>query len=159
MIEKSCQLSKVSDNLSGCQRERYSSGKTLDDKLSDLSNIRSILADCQEKNTSLYKESNVSFHILIGLVTVELLVIIIFLWNCVTRKGNVEQIKPNNVVGESQAAVESHPNEHNLIYATLDLKPTKKASIKTDEVIYSTVERVSRPNESAPVVPRSYKKH
>jgi hypothetical protein len=35
-----------------------------------------------------------------------------------------------------------------LIYATLYLKPTNKTPIKTDEVIYSKVQNISRPNEN-----------
>jgi Leucine-rich repeat (LRR) protein len=145
--EKSDELWNINNSLKDCQREKDSSKSILNDTLTDL-----------EEKLAIYQKSDISFYFLIGCVTVELLVIIIFVWNCLTKKGKDNQTKPNNVVGESHPAAENLSNGDNLIYATLDLKPTKKAPTKTDEVIYSTVQRVSRPNESAPAVSRGHKK-
>ncbi len=184
---KESELREILEEKSTCLAEMDSKDRTLKEKLSELSKVSNNLSDCQRENVTIYqareslieqlqtcesrecpesptqnesKKADISFYFLIGCVTVEFLIIILFLWKFSTKNVNVEQIKPNNFSGESQPAVESHPNEHNLIYATLDLKPpTNKTPIKTDEVIYSTVQRVSRPNESAPAVPRSYKKH
>jgi hypothetical protein len=101
-------------------------------------------------------DTDISVFILIGVVIVELVIIIILLWRC-NRAKNEKIVLSKDV--ELQPAVESHPNENNLIYATLDLKPpTNKTPIKTDEVIYSEVQNVSRPNESTSVVPRTHKK-
>ncbi len=180
---KESELSQALGEKSICTKEKGSKDRALKEMLNQLTNINNILNEYQRENITMYQarenligdlqiceskstqnenkstKADISLYILVSFVTVEFVIIIIFVWNCLTKKGNVDQIEPNNVGGESQPAVESHPNEHNLIYATLDLKPpTNKTPIKTDEVIYSTVERVSRPNESAPVVPRSYKK-
>jgi hypothetical protein len=73
-------------------------------------------------------------------------------WKLKSKKG-VESSQ-----GEPEIAVEGNPNENNLIYAALDLKPTNRTPIKSDEVIYSDVQNVDRPNESAPAVPRNLKK-
>jgi hypothetical protein len=104
----------------------------------------------------LESQKETSFYILIGVVIVELVIIVILLWRC---KSKNEKTEPINEF-ELQPADESHPNENNLIYATLDLKPpTNRTPIKPDEVIYSEVQNVSRPNESVSVVPRAHKKH
>jgi Leucine-rich repeat (LRR) protein len=170
---KESELSKTLGENSNCIKEKDSIRKALNEKLDELSNINNNLSDCQRENKTIHQkadrltkklhsvesgksDTDISFYILIGVVTVELVIIIILLWTC--KRAKNEKIVPSNDV-ELKPTVESHPNENNLIYATLDLKPSKnKTPIKTDEVIYSEVQNVSRPNESTSVVPRTHKK-
>jgi Leucine-rich repeat (LRR) protein len=86
--------------------------------------------------------SKTELYVLIALIAIEFSIIIILLWK-LKSKNDVESSQ-----GESEIAVEGNPNENNLIYAALDLKPSNRTPIKTDQVIYSELQKVDRPNES-----------
>jgi hypothetical protein len=96
--------------------------------------------------------SGTKIYTLVTLATIEFSIIIILLWKLKSKNG----IEPSN--GEPEIAVEGNSNENNLIYVALDLKPTNKTPIKSDEVIYSDIQNVGRPIVSAPAVPRNLKK-
>jgi hypothetical protein len=147
--DKESELRETLEEKSTCLTEKDSSVKAFNELSSELANSNETLSGCQ----------GISIYILIGCVTVESLIIIIFMWKCGLKNGKVGQFESNNEL-ESQPAIEKNPAENNLIYATLDLKPTNKTPIRTDEVIYSDVQALSRPNESAAgsSVSRNYKK-
>jgi hypothetical protein len=154
---ESCEskLSETLDEKLTCLAEKDTTMKTLSEKLSELSNINEILNGCQRENFVIYQQRenlteqlntceskecpDISFYILICVVTVDILIIIVFVWKFVTKKRK-SKISSNIDEVESQPAVESHPNEQNLIYATLDLKPSTRIPIRTDQVIYSKVQ-------------------
>ncbi len=132
---------KQLDQIEQCRAEKESIHQEVD-KLSGK------LYSCTTQSDS----SGTKIYILIAVTTIEFSIIIILLWKLKSKNG----VESNQ--GESEIAVERNPNENNLIYAALDLKPTNRIPIRSDEVIYSDVQNVERPNESAPAVPRSLKK-
>lgn len=92
------------------------------------------VGDIQEKMVeTLNLNEAILTYILIGVVATESLVILIFLLKC---KGSHGKNDSNN--SESHPG-QIHYNDNHLIYAELDLKPSNRIPIRTDEVIYSQV--------------------
>jgi hypothetical protein len=133
------------------------------------------LSDCQLDNTTIHIERDqlseqlqicesqispqktdsvmLGLYILLAVTALQFSIIIILLWKLKSKNG-VESSQ-----GEPEIAVEGNPNENNLIYAALDLKPSNRTPIKSpDEVIYSEVQNLERPSESTLAVPRNHKK-
>ncbi len=102
-----------------------------------------VVDECRSEKEFTHRDSKTKTYILLAVTTIEFSIIIILLWKLKSKNG-VESSQ-----GEPQIAVEGNPNENNLIYAALDLKPSNRTPIKSDKVIYSELQKVDRPNESA----------
>jgi Leucine-rich repeat (LRR) protein len=152
---KESELNETLGEKSTCLAEKDTTKKALNEKLKKLSTCSNNLSDCQRENFVIYQQRenlteqlntcqskkcpDISFYILICFVTVDFLIIILFMWKFVTKKRK-SKISSNIDEVESQPAVQRHPNANNLIYATLDLKPSTRIPIRTDQVIYSKVQ-------------------
>jgi hypothetical protein len=140
------ELRETLEEKSTCLTEKDSTKKALNEMLSELSTCSNNLSECHRENVSIFQQlseqlntcqskrcPDTSFYILICVVTVDFLIIILFVWKFVIKTGKSK-------ISSNIDEVESHQNEQNLIYATLDLKPSTRIPIRTDQVIYSKVQ-------------------